>query len=310
MVQPFPRRGLRLRIAVITPAYNAAAFIGDTIRSVLGQTHDDWRMVVVDDGSGDGTGAAAAGFADPRIRLIRQRNAGVSAARNRGMADADADALLFLDADDRLEPNALAALQQTLSVHPHAVAASAAARFINPLGRATRHALPAPHGDVLARLLVRNRFANGGHLLIRRDAARRAGAFRTDLTYGEDWEYWVRIAALGVFAAVAEKVPLLQVRERAEGAYLRQAADPAAIGPCLDAIFGNPSLAERFTQVRWQALRRRAEAENAWVVGRALHRAGDTSAAHAWLLRSVAAAPSLRRTALLGGLWARDLAVG
>jgi glycosyltransferase involved in cell wall biosynthesis len=76
-----------MRIGIVTPAYNAASWIGDAIASVIGQTHDDWAMVVVDDGSTDATADIVARAGDARIRLIRQANAGVSAARNHGMAE-------------------------------------------------------------------------------------------------------------------------------------------------------------------------------------------------------------------------------
>ena len=79
-----------MRIGIVTPAYNAAPWIGDAIASVIAQTHDDWAMVVVDDGSTDATADVVARVADPRMRLIRQPNAGVSAARNRGMAESRA----------------------------------------------------------------------------------------------------------------------------------------------------------------------------------------------------------------------------
>ena len=92
--------------------------------------------------------------------------------------------------------------------------------------------------------------------------------------------------------------PLLWVRERDDGAYRRQAADPAAMRLCLDAIFANPALRSRFPASRLVRLRHRAEAEAAWAVGRALLRQGN-GAGRRWLLRSVAAAPSLRRVALL-----------
>lgn len=290
-----------MRIAVITPAFNAAPFIADAIRSVLEQTHRDLRLVVVDDGSTDATASVVAGFADPRLTLIWQCNAGVSAARNRGMAVAEGDALLFLDADDWLAPTALATLSATLDAAPEAVAAVGAYARVDAAGQPTGH-----HGcprtapsDLLARLVVRNQFANGGHLLIRRDAARQAGMFRSGVIYGEDWEYFVRLALRGRFAFVPAPVPLLFVRSRAEGAYRRLAADPDAFAPCMAAIFGNPDLAERFGAARLAALRRLAEAENAWIVGRELVRQGRAGEGRPWLARSVAVAPSLRRVALL-----------
>ncbi|HBK04821.1 MAG TPA: hypothetical protein DDZ81_03035, partial [Acetobacteraceae bacterium] len=74
-----------MHIAVVVPAYNVAAFLGDAISSVINQTHADWSLTVVDDGSDDNAEAVVARFPDPRIRYIRQPNAGVSAARNAGI---------------------------------------------------------------------------------------------------------------------------------------------------------------------------------------------------------------------------------
>ena len=93
-----------MRIGIVTPAFNVSPFIGETIVSVLAQTHGDWTMVVVDDGSTDETASVVRGFDDPRLRLVSQQNAGVSAARNRGAVALDCDAVLFLDGDDGLAP--------------------------------------------------------------------------------------------------------------------------------------------------------------------------------------------------------------
>jgi glycosyltransferase involved in cell wall biosynthesis len=299
-----------LRIAVIIPAFNAAPFIAGAISSALAQTHGDLRVVVVDDGSADATAAVVTGFADPRLTLIWQCNAGVAAARNRGMAAADGDALLFLDADDWLAPAALATLAAGLDAAAEAVAAVGAYARVDadgrPTGRRNRRPRAAPPG-LLARLVVQNQFANGGHVLIRRTAARRAGTFLPGVVYGEDWEYFVRLALLGPFAFVPSPAPLLFVRSRAEGAYRRLAADPDAFAPCMAAIFGNPDLAAQFGAAGLAALRRRAEAENAWIVGRELVRQGRAGEGRYWLARSVAAAPSPRRAMLLAAAHALPL---
>jgi len=291
-----------LRIAVVTPAFNVARYVGDAVRSVLGQTHRDFRMVVVDDGSTDGTESVVAGFTDPRLSLIRQENAGVSVARNRGIAAVGGQALLFLDADDWLAPKALALLADTLAGAPDTVAAVggyARVGLTTPPANRVFQRIPAESRDLLPRLLVRNQFANGGHLLIRRDALRHAGWFRPDLHYGEDWECWVRLGLQGRFAIVPERPPLLFVRSREEGAYRRMAADPDALRPCVEAIFGNPALMDRFGPVRLAKLRRLAEAENHWVVGRELVRQGHAAEGRSWLRRSVAAAPGAKRAMLL-----------
>ena len=114
-----------LAISIITPAHDVAPFVADAVASARAQDHPAWEMILVDDGSRDGTARAAerAAEGDPRIRILRQAKAGVSAARNAGIATARGRALLFLDADDWLAPDALRRLGATLDCVPAAVAA-------------------------------------------------------------------------------------------------------------------------------------------------------------------------------------------
>jgi hypothetical protein len=156
-----------------------------------------------------------------------------------------------------------------------------------------------PSGDILERLLVRNLFANGGHLLLRSAAVQAAGGFIPGLVYGEDWEFCIRIALLGPFAATPGPRPVLFVRQHPGGAYQRLACDPTAFVPCMDAIFGNPDLLVRFGPRRLAAIRCRTEAENHWIIGRELIRHGRQAEGRAWLRRSVRAAPTPKRAALL-----------
>ena len=286
-----------MRIGIVVPAFNAASWIGDAIASVIAQTHRDWTMVVVDDGSVDATVGVVEGFSDPRVLVVRQANAGVSAARNRGiaaLAGGRADALLFLDADDWLARDALSRLADALDGSPGAVAAVGAYTFVD----ARRVRRPCA-GDVLERLLVRNLFANGGHVLLRAAVVQAVGGFLAGLTYGEDWEYWIRVAQQGAFVAALLDEPVLFVRQHPGGAYQRLASDLGAFGPCMDAIFGSPALLARFGAVRLAGIRRRTEAENAWIIGRELIRHGMCADGRAWLRRSVGACPSAKRAALL-----------
>jgi glycosyltransferase involved in cell wall biosynthesis len=295
-----------MHVSVITPAYNVAAFIGSAIGSLCAQTHEDWSMIVIDDGSTDATAAAVEAWSDPRVRLIRQENAGVSAARNRGLAAMRGDAALFLDGDDWLAPDALERLIRAL--RGDAVAAYGPYAFVSEDGARviTRKQGPFPSGDILSRLVVRNLFANGGHILLRAAAVARAGPFRRDLAYGEDWEYWCRLAAQGPFAVVPGAAPLLFVRQRRGSAFLRMASDPRSFAPCMDAIFANPDLTARLGARRVAALRRQTDAENTWIIGRELVRHGRPREGRALLRRSFLRRPSAKRSLLLAvahALW-------
>ena len=99
-------------LSVVIPVYNGAAFLPACLASLAAQTRHDFEIVLVDDGSTDGSAAIAQAFARqdgaPPLRLIRQDNSGVSAARNRGIAEARAPLIGFLDSDDTWEPQKVA----------------------------------------------------------------------------------------------------------------------------------------------------------------------------------------------------------
>jgi hypothetical protein len=131
------------------PGLEHGPWIGAAIRSGLPQTRIDWRMMVVDDGSTDGTPDVVRALFDERLTLLRQDHEGVSAARNRGLLgpEPSCKAILFLDADDQLTPNALTRLVAGLRAAPHAVAAAgqcAIAGRLLPTYRRSARAVPAP----------------------------------------------------------------------------------------------------------------------------------------------------------------------
>jgi len=104
-------------VTAVVPCHNAAPFIADTIQSILGQTRAVDEIVVVDDGSSDGSAAIAESFGEP-VRVIRQPNRGECAARNRGVQEARGDIIAFLDADDLWHPEKIERQLACFDAHP------------------------------------------------------------------------------------------------------------------------------------------------------------------------------------------------
>jgi glycosyltransferase involved in cell wall biosynthesis len=184
---------------VIIPAYNVARYLADAIESALGQTHPPLEVIVIDDGSTDETPQVLARYAG-RIIGIRQRNAGLAAARNRGLAAARGEFIAFLDADDAWYPNALAVTTEALQRQEGADIVIGAWDSMDCGGRVLQRRAVPPHVqrhlqmDARRTLALGNRFPVGG-LLIRRRCFACCGLFDQRLQALEDWELWLRFAA-------------------------------------------------------------------------------------------------------------------
>src|SRR5471032_1240670 len=105
-------------VSIITPLFNKELYVGETIRSVLAQTFTDWEMIIIENGSTDKGLEVVRHFSDSRIRLVESPKQGPGAARNLGLSLATGEWVLFLDADDLLQPFQLAALLSVAQTHP------------------------------------------------------------------------------------------------------------------------------------------------------------------------------------------------
>jgi SAM-dependent methyltransferase len=181
------------RVSAIVTTYNHAHFLAEALASVAAQTHHASEVIVVDDGSTDDPAGVVAGW--PGVRLIRQDNRGLAAARNTGLRASRCPYVLFLDADDLLTPVALAAGLACFDRHPQAAFVYGAHRRTDaearPLGE--RRYDPTS-GDPFAALLRGNRIGMHGAVLYRRDVLLAAGAFDERLPRCEDYDVYLRIA--------------------------------------------------------------------------------------------------------------------
>lgn len=192
-------------VSVVIPAYNAAGFIAETLESVLGQTYRPLEIIVVDDGSRDGTPEVVERFASHGVRLIRQENAGPSAARNRGIAVATGTYIAFLDADDLWLPEKTARQVEVMEEHPDMGLLFGDMVNFGPAGREPvshfeKNGLDATYfGDPLyledAFLKIfRNNVIPTPAVLVRASLLARTGGFDERFRFSEDYLLWLRCA--------------------------------------------------------------------------------------------------------------------
>jgi len=194
-----PEPGSHIGVSVVIPLYNKERHVARAVQSVLDQTYGDLEVIVVDDGSTDGGADVVEAIHDPRVKLIRQENAGVSAARNRGIAEARAELLAFLDADDEWLPGFLETILRLNRSCPECGAYATAYDVVKMDGaRRTRDlkGLPAPPWEGVIPNFFR---CSPVPLWISAAAVPRrvfdaVGVFPVGIQPGEDNDLWCRIA--------------------------------------------------------------------------------------------------------------------
>jgi len=205
-------------VSIITPAYNTAPFVAATLESALAQTFGDFELVFVNDGSTDDTGAIADAFArrDPRVRVIHQKNRGISSARNAALAEARGEFVALLDSDDIWFPTYLGEQVAILERHPDIDVLSANA--INLGGTFDGQPLlarPVTGGVQHLNLMTLVQAEDSLSILtiFRKGVLESIGLFDTNLRRSEDYDLWLRAANAG-FGIAVNAVPLGLYRRR------------------------------------------------------------------------------------------------
>ena len=208
-------------ISVVIPAYNREATIETAVHSVLQQTRPPLEVIVVDDGSADATAARVEAIADPRVRLVRQPNGGISAARNSGIRESRGDWIAFQDSDDEWLPRKLerqlaalaAATDDPVAVYcgmlitgtPDDPAAGPGGRL--KTGYHPDPSVTAVAGHILPTLMATNPISTQT-LLARKDVLTEIGLFDTNLKSLVDWDIAIRLAERGPIAFVDEPLAI------------------------------------------------------------------------------------------------------
>jgi glycosyltransferase involved in cell wall biosynthesis len=218
----------RPETSIVIPTHGGR-FLSATVASIVKQTVTDWELVIVDDGSTDGTAGVAASLAasDPRIRVVTQTNAGIARARNRGLAAISPHSryVALVDHDDLWMPNTLEILRAALVSHPSAVAAHGRVTSIDAEDRTIEHpgqdrlpwnrravidgvvqTWPLDRPTVFAVLAYDDCIVGVGSALTRREVVDRVGPFDWRAEPTDDYDFWVRVSRIGEIAYVNETV--------------------------------------------------------------------------------------------------------
>jgi glycosyltransferase involved in cell wall biosynthesis len=247
--------------SVVIPTRDRRALLLRTVRSVLAQRAVAVEVVVVDDGSADGTSAALAALDDDRVRTIRHdESRGVSTARNRGAEAAAGDWVAFLDDDDLWSPEKL---RRQLDAGGEATTgwALTGAVSVDASLRIVGGGRPEPGAVIARELPVRNMVpAGASSVVVRSDVLGATGGFDTNLRHMSDWDLWIRLAAIGPPAVVA--APLVAYLQHSGNASRDWDAIPRELD-VLDARYRNRrggrdvDRAYVYRWIAWNALRER-----------------------------------------------------
>ena len=204
-------------ISVVIPTFNRRTLVERAIRSVLGQTHPVDDIIVVDDGSTDGTAESLAAAFGDRIRCVRQENRGVSAARNRGLALARGRYVTLLDSDDEWMPEKTRLQWEWMESHPDIgmVLCDVIRRF--PDGSSEifhRRTMLPVDGRILEHVLLEPTLVPAS-VMMRREVVQQAGGFDETLATAEDLDYHLKIAARTGIAVIEQ--PLVQALRGHDG---------------------------------------------------------------------------------------------
>ena len=182
------------KVSVVMSVYNEERHVEEAIRSILDQTFKDFEFIVVDDGSTDKTPQILRSFSDPRLKIIRQRNMGLTKALNRGISLAEGEYIARMDADDVSLPERLERQVKFLDENPEVGIVGTAYYEIDAEGRILgRERFPTRDEDLRKVLIRYNPFFHAS-VMIRRTVFEKVGLYDESFPYAQDYELWFRVA--------------------------------------------------------------------------------------------------------------------
>lgn len=201
-------------VSVIMSVYNGERYLREAIDSILAQKFTDFELLVIDDGSTDRTLEIVCSYPDPRIRVLAEHHRGLVSALNRGLAEARGPYIARMDADDVSLPTRLMKQVTFLEDHQDVVMVGSWARLIDEYSLPTGVSRMTPAGDrqLHVALCATNQFVHGS-VMMRREAVLALRGYRPAFETTEDYDLWLRLAAVGKLANLAEPLYELRIHE-------------------------------------------------------------------------------------------------
>ncbi len=279
-----------MRFSVVIPAYNYGHLLPRALESALAQPGEDYEILIIDDGSSDNTPALVAELLQRhpgRFRYLRQENRGLAAVRNRGVDETIGEYLLFLDADDRLLPDALGRFRRFLGERADWGMVCAGHRSVHPDGRTRNHPMPPLTSDRRRnfRAYLRKTFgiSNGATIMSRRIFER--VRYPEQLRNSEDIPVFAQVLALFDCTSFAD--PVLEVYKH-DDSLRNNLSLILKAGPEIADILFDPQILPG----EWMACRREFEARQHLSLFRSLYLAGHFTEARQQYLRAIRLQPS------------------
>ena len=198
------------KVSVIITTFNSMRFFPETLESVLKQTFSDIEVIVVDDGSSDGISDWITSVVDSRVVFHYQSNQGVSSARNTGISLARGEYIAFLDGDDFWTPSKLERQVEVLDLEDEVGLVHTWLALMDEESRLTGRVMkPKSEGEIWEEIVESNMIACSS-VMVRRSCLDVAGIFDSALIVAEDWDLWIRVAAVCRISVI--KDPLVQYR--------------------------------------------------------------------------------------------------
>ncbi|CAN2050250.1 alpha-1,3-rhamnosyltransferase [Candidatus Magnetomoraceae bacterium gMMP-13] len=203
-------------VSILLCVYNGELYLKEAIDSIIAQTHTNWELIIVDDGSTDSTSAILKSYSDPRIRLHYHQNMGLTKSLNVAAKLAKGELFARQDADDISLPERLEQQVKIFIENPNVILSASDTVLINGNGETMGTKLvPLNTKDALKKILsLKNPFVHGS-LMFRRDAFEKAGGYNERFTTTQDFELIFRMSLIGEFACVPNILYKLRVHEQA-----------------------------------------------------------------------------------------------